>query len=310
MGELLKGKVAVVTGSGRGLGRGFALAMAEEGAKVVINDLGGAVDGTGKAVSPADEVVQEIKKRGGAAVANYDSVATSEGGNNIIKTAVDNFGRIDILVNNAGILRDRMLWNMSDEDWDLVIKVHLYGHFYCTRAAVRHMREQKSGRIINLSSMGGGGPGPLANMGQANYTAAKAGVIGFSRTVALEMARYGVTSNVIFPFAQTRLSWNPELQAAWEKRKAAGIYDTTTASVEMMLGAGPEVTPENVAPLAVFLASDAASNISGCAFHVVGKEIRLYGDMLPVRSIFTSEGRWTVANLVNSVPRLVTAGIS
>lgn len=310
MGELVKDKVAVVTGAGRGLGKAFALAMAEEGAKVVVNDLGGAVDGTGKAASPADEVVQEIKKGGGKAVANYDSVSTSQGGDAIIKSAIDNFGRIDILVNNAGILRDRMFWNMSDEDWDLVIKVHLYGHFYCTRAAVRLMREQKSGRIINLSSMGGGGPGPLANIGQANYTAAKAGIIGFSRTVAMEMARYGVTCNIIFPFAQTRLGWNPELKAAWEKRKAAGVYDSATVAIDMMLGSGSAVGPENVAPLAVYLASDAAKNISGCAFHVLGKEIRLYGEMLPVRSIFTSEEKWTVANLVNSVPRLVTMGIS
>ena len=310
MGELVKGKVAVVTGAGRGLGRAFALAMADEGAKVVVNDFGGAVDGTGAAGSPADEVVQEIKKKGGDAVANYDSVATSEGGDAIIKTAVDTFGKIDILVNNAGILRDRTLWNTSDEDWDLVVKVHLYGCFYCTRAASRFMREQKSGRIINLSSIGGGGPAPLANFGQANYTAAKAGIIGFSRTVALEMARSNVTCNIIFPFAQTRLSWNPELKAAWEKRKESGVYDSTTAAIEIMLGGGEDVGPENVAPMAVYLASDAASNISGCAFHVIGREIRLYGDMIPVRSIFTSGKTWTVDDLAKSVQKLVTMGIS
>jgi NAD(P)-dependent dehydrogenase (short-subunit alcohol dehydrogenase family) len=277
----------------------------------VVNDLGGGVDGTGASTSPAEEVVQEIKSKGGDAVANYDSVAISEGGDRIIKTAIDNFGRIDILVNNAGILKDKMIFNMSDEEWDAVIKVHLYGTFYCTRAACRHMREQKGGRIINLSSIGGGGPGPLANMGQANYTAAKAGIIGFSRTVAMEMQRYGVTCNIVFPIARTRLGWTPELQAAWEKRKAAGIIDAATSIIEMVAAGGEEVMPENVAALVAYLASDMASYITGCAFHVLGKEVRLYGEMLPVKSIFnTDPGRWTVDKLTKFMPKLVTAGIS
>ena len=155
MAKRLGGKVAVVTGAGRGIGRAEALALAAEGAKVVVNDLGGAGNGTGASTSPADEVVEEIRKLSGEAVANYDSVATPEGGENIIKTAIDNFGRIDILVNNAGILRDRMIFNMSPEEWDLVIKVHLYGHFHCTKPACVYFRQQRGGRIINTSSTAG-----------------------------------------------------------------------------------------------------------------------------------------------------------
>jgi NAD(P)-dependent dehydrogenase (short-subunit alcohol dehydrogenase family) len=155
MAERLAGKVAIVTGAGRGIGRGEALALASEGAKVVINDLGGAVDGSGAARSPADEVVTEIKKLGGEAVANYDSVATIEGGENIVKTALDNFGKVDILVNNAGILRDRMLFNMTGEDWDTVLKVHLFGHFYTIKAVSPVFRQQRYGRIINTSSVAG-----------------------------------------------------------------------------------------------------------------------------------------------------------
>ena len=163
MGDYLKDKVAVVTGSGRGIGRGIAILMAQEGAKVVVNDLGGGPDGTGGDQAPSDDVVAEIKAKGGEAVANYDSVASPEGGENIIKTAIDSFGRLDILVNNAGILRDRMGFNMSDEEWDGVLKVHLYGTFYCTRTACRIFRTQKSGRIINFSSTSG-----LGNLGQTN----------------------------------------------------------------------------------------------------------------------------------------------
>ncbi|MFQ5925792.1 MAG: SDR family NAD(P)-dependent oxidoreductase, partial [Dehalococcoidia bacterium] len=214
MGDRLKGKVAVVTGAGRGIGRAEALLLAEEGAKVVVNDLGGAPDGSGEATSPADEVVKEIKDRRGEAVANYDSVATPEGGENIIKTAIDTFGRLDILINNAGILRDRMVFNMSPEEWDAVIKVHLYGHFNCTRPACVIFRQQRSGRIINTSSEAG-----LGNMGQANYSAAKEGIVGFTRTVARDMGRYGVTCNAIRPIAATRLTVTPELQAALERAK-------------------------------------------------------------------------------------------
>ena len=185
MGDRLKDRVAIVTGAGRGIGRGEALALASEGAKIVVNDLGGAADGTGGEASPADEVVEEIKKMGGEAVANYDSVATTQGGENIVKTAVDAFGKLDILVNNAGILRDVMVFNMTEEQWDIIMKVHLYGHFNTIRPACVLFRQQRSGRIINTSSTAGLG----GTFGQANYGAAKEGIVGLTRKVAQDMGR-------------------------------------------------------------------------------------------------------------------------
>ncbi len=306
MGDLLKDKVAVVTGSGRGLGRAFVMGLADEGAKVVVNDLGIEMDASGASRGPADDVVAEIRQRGGTAVANYDSVATPEGGENIINTAVENFGKIDILVNNAGVLRDRMIFNLSDEDWDIVIKTHLYGQFYCCRAACRLMRQQRSGRIINVSSIGGGGPAPLANPGQTNYTAAKAGVIGLTRTLALEMGRYGVTCNILFPAARTRMSWNPALEAAWKKRVEEGTGDAGDLGLDA-LGKG-EALPEDVAPMVAYLASDAASNINGCVFHVMGKAIHQYSAMEPIKSMF-SRDRWTVAEILEFFPQSIGRGI-
>ena len=198
---MLKDRVAVVTGSGRGIGRGMALLMAKEGAKVVVNDLGGAEDGTGSDQAVASQVAKEITDAGGTAVANFDSVATWDGGHNIIQTAIDNFGKIDILVNNAGVLRDRMIFNMTEEEWDGVMAVHLKGAFNCTRAASNYMKQQKYGRVINFSSTSG----LLGNYGQSNYGAAKLGLVGFTRNCALDMQRYGVTFNAIAPFAWTRL---------------------------------------------------------------------------------------------------------
>ena len=199
MGELLKDKVAVVTGAGQGLGRAEAIELAAQGAKVVVNDLGTATDGRGSSKGPAENVVAEINKADGEAVANYNSVATIEGAESIIQTAVDSFGRIDVLVNNAGFNRDRMIYNISDEEWDSVMKTNLYGTFYTTRAACKVMRQQKYGRIINTSSHAG-----LGAMGQANYSAAKEGIVGLTRTVAYDMGRYGVTCNVIRPVSGTR----------------------------------------------------------------------------------------------------------
>ncbi len=182
MGERLKGKVALVTGAGRGLGRCHALALAAEGAKVVINDLGSALDGSGADKTPADEVVSEIKGMGGDAVSNYENVVSFEGAERMVKCALDSFGRLDILINNAGVLRDRMVFNMSEEEWDSVIKVHLYGHFNCARQASAVFRKQRSGRIVNTSSDAG-----LGNMGQANYSAAKEGIVGLTRTLARDL---------------------------------------------------------------------------------------------------------------------------
>src|SRR5512136_1250499 len=263
MGDRLKGKVAIVTGAGRGLGRAEALLLASEGAKVVVNDLGGARDGTGGAASPADAVVKEIKAKGGEAVANYDSVATAEGGENIVNTAVKTFGRLDILVNNAGILRDRMIYNMSPEEWDIVIKVHLYGTFNCTKPACAVFRQQKSGRIINTASESG-----LGNMGQANYSSAKEGIVGFTRTVARDMGRYGVTCNAVRPRAKSRLTISPELVAAIERAKSTGTAMPPGADVILKL---PE--PHEMIALVAYLATDAAANINGCTFLISGDQI-------------------------------------
>lgn len=307
MGELLKGKAAVVTGSGRGIGQAVIKLLAAEGAKVVVNDLGANLDGTGTEGGPADQTVAEIKAAGGEAVANTDNIATAEGSENLIKTAVDNFGRIDIVVNCAGILRDRMLHKMSWDDFDAVVKVHLYGTFGTIRAAMPHMREQGFGRIINFSSIGGGGGGPLGNPGQANYTAAKAGIIGLSRTVAMEGGRKNITCNVIFPAARTRMGWSDDLEKAWDARASQGIVDATTVVLDKMKAG--ELMPEDNAPLVAYLGSDEARMINGCVFHILGREIRLYGEMMPERTVFSSQERWSVEELQKVAPRLVTFGL-
>jgi NAD(P)-dependent dehydrogenase (short-subunit alcohol dehydrogenase family) len=298
MGERLKGKVAVVTGAGRGLGRAEALLLAEEGAKVVVNDLGTGPDGAGVAASPADKVVKEIKSRGGEAVANYDSVATPEGGENIIKTALDAFGRLDILVNNAGILRDRMIFNMTPEEWDMVIKTHLYGHFHCTRPACAIFRKQRSGRIINTSSEVG-----LGNAGQANYSAAKEGIVGFTRTVARDMGKYGVTCNAIRPRAATRLTISPELAAAIEDAQAQGTTIPVVAEVAAILP-----LPEYIAPFVVYLATDEAANINGCTFLLAGDQIALYSEPVATKTIYKA-GVWTLDELSAVVPSTLAAGL-
>ena len=211
----LEGKVAIVTGAGRGIGRGEALLLASQGCRVVVNDLGGSTAGEGKDTSPADDVVAEIKRLGGDAAANYDNVASMDGGERMVKQALDTFGRLDILVNNAGILRDRMIFNMSEEEWDIVVAVHMKGHFTATKHAALVFRQQRSGRIICTGSESG-----LGNMGQGNYAAAKEGIIGLTRTLALDLGRYGVTANAIRPRAGTRLTLTPELRAAMERARA------------------------------------------------------------------------------------------
>jgi NAD(P)-dependent dehydrogenase (short-subunit alcohol dehydrogenase family) len=294
----LKGKVAVITGAGRGIGAAEAILFAQEGAKVVVNDLGGGGDGAGASKSPADEVVEQIKKMGGEAVANYDSVATTEGGEKIIKSAVDAFGRLDILVNNAGILRDRMVYNMTPEEWDIVMKVHLYGTFNCTKPACTIFRQQKSGRIINTASESG-----LGNMGQANYSAAKEGIVGFTRTVARDMGRYGVTCNAVRPRAKSRLTISPELAAAIEKAKSTGAALPPGADVITKL---PE--PNEMVALVAYLATDAAANINGCTFLMSGDQISLYQDPIPIKTIYT-KSFWTLDDLIDIVPNTLAAGL-
>jgi len=293
MGDRLKGKVAVVTGAGGGIGRGESLALASEGAKVVVNDLGGTVAGTGSGSAAADKVVDEIKQKGGEAVANYESVTTLAGGESIIKTAVHSFGRLDILVNNAGILRDKMIYNMTEEEWDMVMKVHLYGHFFTTKFACALFREQKSGRIINTSSMAGMG----ATFGQANYGAAKEGIVGFTRQVAKDMGRYGVTCNAIRPNAGTRMTLSDELKAAWKK---AGL-DDLIASMEKM-------DPNDIAPLVVWLASEDAANVNGRTFYVETGKVALFSEPVHEKAL-VKVGGWTIDELFAFMPSTLAAGL-
>ena len=270
---MLKDKVAVVTGAGGGIGKGIALLFARHGAKVVVNDLGSAVTGEGKDQKAADTVVEQIRSAGGTAVSNYDSVASMAGGERIVNTALDAFGRIDIVVNNAGILRDRMIFNMSEEEWDAVIAVHLKGAFACTRAAAPHMRAQKSGRFTNLTSTSG----LIGNYGQANYAAAKAGIVGLTKATALDMVRYNVTANCIAPFAWTRMIGTIPTETEAQKRRVEKLK---------------QMDPGLIAPLAAFLASDQAGEVSGQIFGVRGKEIVLFSQIRPIRQISDQEG-WT-----------------
>jgi 3-oxoacyl-[acyl-carrier protein] reductase len=279
MTEYLEGKVAVITGAGRGIGRETAHFFAGEGARVVVNDPGVNPDGSGHDDGPAASVVAEIKELGGEAVPNFESVATMEGGEKIIQTALDSFGRMDILVNIAGMLRDRMIFNMSEEEWDDVIAVHLKGHFACTKPASILMRQQRYGRIINFSSTSG----LWGNAGQANYGAAKSGIAGFTRVCARDLGRYGVTVNCIAPTAQTRL------------------IATIPGDVQLP---GPEFIP----PMVAYLASDAAWNINGQVFHVIGGQVHLLNHPYSARTIF-KPATWTLDELDERVPRDLLRGV-
>jgi len=285
---LLEGKVAIVTGAGRGIGKGIAVQMAEEGAQVVVNDAGVGPDGAGHDDGPADQVVAEIKDKGLAAVANYDSVATMQGGESIIQTALDSFGRLDILVNNAGILRDRMIFNMTEEEWDDVIAVHLKGHFACIKPASMLMRQQRYGRIINFSSESG----LWGNAGQANYGAAKSGIAGLTRVVARDLGRYGVTCNCIAPRAWTRLTATIPDQ---RQQPAAAALETEPFE---------QLAPDFVAPMVCYLASDHAWNVNGQVFMVYGGTVALLSHPLPSSTIF-KKGMWTLDELSEMLPQLM-----
>jgi len=270
--------------------------LAEEGAKVVVNDLGGAVDGDGNSNSPADDVVAEITAAGGTAVANYDSVSSMEGGENIVQTALDNYDKLDIVVTPAGILRDRMIFNMTEQEWDDVIAVHLKGTFTVVKHASILFRQQRSGRIITFSSESG----LFGNSGQGNYAAAKSGIAGFTKVVAKDLGRYGVTANSIAPRAATRMIGTiPD--TARQMREARGGREEA-----------PEPTrvnePDDVAPFVCYLASDAAENINGQTFMVYGGNITLLSQPRRIRTIF-KEGQWTLDEIGTMVPENITQGL-
>jgi NAD(P)-dependent dehydrogenase (short-subunit alcohol dehydrogenase family) len=300
MPKLLEDKVAIVTGAGRGIGRGEALLLAKRGAKVVVNDVGGGFDGKGEHHGPADDIVKEIRDFGGEAVPNYDNVVDFQAAKRIADTAISNFGKLDILVNNAGILRDRMIFNMTEEEWDVVLGVHLKGTFNCTRHACAYWRKQHkagkpvAGRIINTVS----DAGLVYNLGQSNYGAAKAGIAAFTLIVAKEMAKYGVTSNVVTPFARTRLTTDatPSL--------APFMNILTPEDMEEKFGFDA-LDPDNIAPLVVYLASDDAKEITGQVFRIVGGTVWLLESWRSFDKI-TKLGRWTAEELSPKVKELLS----
>ena len=289
---IVDGKVVIVTGAGRGIGRGHAIEFARQGAKVVVNDLGAAVEGSGSDETPAQEVVSEIKAMGGEAIANADNVADWEGAQRLINSAVETFGTLDVLVNNAGILRDRMLVNMTEEEWDAVINVHLKGTFAPTRWAATYWREKvKAGetvdaRIINTSSTSG----IFGNPGQTNYGAAKAGIASFTIIAARELGRYGITVNAIAPAALTRMTENLGGMAARAKDLKADEFNRMSA--------------DNIAPVVVWLASDQSKEITGRTFLVSGGRVAVAEGWNPGPSQDKGD-RWDPAELGDVVPKLV-----
>lgn len=279
--KMLDGKVVVVTGGGRGIGRATCLMLAEHGAKVVVNDIGGGADGAGNDQAPADEVVSAIKEAGGEAVSSFDSVTEWKGGQAIIQTALDSFGQIDCVVNNAGNLRDGIFHKMAEEDFESVLAVHLKGTFNVSRAAAPHFRQQGSGTFVNMTSTSG----LIGNFGQANYAAAKMGIVGLSKSMALDMDRFGVTSNCIAPFAWSRLIGSIPTDSEEQKARVAKIQ---------------QMTPDKIATLAVSLCSDQAKHVTGQIFGVRNNEIFLFSQPRPFRSAHTSDG-WTPETVLSRV---------
>ena len=284
-GGFVQDKVVLVTGAGGGIGRDFALALAREGAKVVVNDLGASVQGEGRDLSRAASVVEEVTAAGGVAVANGDSVADWDGANRMVTQAVETFGRIDAVINNAGILRDRFFFNMSVEEWRAVIDVHLHGAFNVSRAAATHFKAQQSGSCIHMVSTSG----LIGNFGQANYSAAKLGMVALSKSIAMDMAKFKVRSNCISPFAWSRMIGAIPTETEEQKARVERLKRMETAKI---------------APLAVYLASDAAADVSGQIFAVRANEIFLMSQSRPLRAMHTAEG-WTPQTIAErAIPAL------
>lgn len=287
MSTLLAGKVALVTGGGRGLGRGIALALAEAGAKVVVNDFGASLHGEPDNEQPANEVVAAIKAKGGDAIADGGSVADWGAASKMVEAAVDAFGRIDIVVNNAGILRDVMFHRMSEAEFDQVLAVHLKGCFNVSRAAATHFKQQGSGAYVHMTSTSG----LIGNFGQANYSAAKLGIVGLSKSIALDMQKFGVRSNAVAPFAWTRMIDSIPSETPEQKKRMEGLK---------------KLVPEKIAPFVVGLCADAASDVTGQVFGVRNNEIYLFSQPRPIRSAHCGEG-WTPEGVIETALPMLRA---
>lgn len=279
--NMMNGKVALVTGAGRGVGRGIALEMAKAGASVVVNDLGVSLDGGHAEGSPAEQVAAEIEAAGGRAIANHDSVADWEGAGAMVKSAVDAFGRLDAVVNNAGNLRDLFFHKMGPDDFEAVLAVHLKGSFNVSRAAAPFFKEQLSGAYVHMTSTSG----LVGNFGQANYAAAKLGIVGLSKSIALDMQRFNVRSNAVAPFAWTRM---------------IDSIPTDTPEQQVRVEGLKKLVPEKIAPFVVALASDAGAEVTGQIFGVRNNEIYLFSQPRPIRTAHTAEG-WTPETIAERV---------
>ncbi len=285
MQKSVDGKVVIVTGAGGGIGRDIALLMARHGARLVINDVGASLEGTGTDAAPIRGVLAEIEAVGGCATTNTDSVAEPESARRIVENALDVFGRVDCVINNAGVLRDRFFHKMSDSEWDAVLKVHLYGTFHVSRAAAGVFKSQESGSFVHMTSTSG----LIGNLAQANYSAAKLGIVGLSKSIALDLRRFGVRSNCIAPFAWSRMIDSIRVDSPEQEARVNKIK---------------QMTPAKIAPLAVYLASDAAHDVNGQVFAVRNNEIFLMSQPRPVRSVQSGEG-WTPSSIAeHAMPAL------
>ena len=298
MGERLKGKNAVVTGGAGGLGKPICLGLAAEGARVVVCDVGATTDGTGTTTGPSDAVVEEIKKAGGEAIPSYESVIDFNAAERLIQTCIDIYGRIDIMVNAHGNLRDRMIWNMTEDEWESVMNVHMKGTFNTCRHACKVMREQRYGKIINVTSDAWRGA-----TGHVNYGAVKGGVVSLTRCIAREMGRYAVTANCFAPIAATRMTLTEEVKAGMKKRLDSGLItqDYYDKFVDMP-------GPEHVPPLIVYLATDEAKDINGQTFHIERGRVGIYSEPVEVKQLFNDGEIWSVDELADLVPRTLLLG--
>ena len=298
---LLEGRAAIVTGGGRGIGRGIALELARQGAAVVVNDPGLGRGGEETEEKPADEVVKEIESTGGKALANFDSVADYANVGRMVAQCVDTYGSMDIVVNVAGMLRERMIWNMTEDDFDQVIDVHLKGHWNVCHHAIKVMRQERYGRIVNFSSDAFKG-----SVGQCNYSAAKAGIIGLTRSIARECGRYGITANAMCPLAATRMTVNDAVIAGMKRRLDNGLISQAQYDNFMAMPG-----PEFVAPMVTYLCTEQAGDVNGQLFHAERSKIHTYFYGEESRAIYKYDegGMFTVEELVETVPQSLMMGI-